>query len=168
MTNENRSMRIDDLFSQTAGIGGHHTPRNRTDTWLTPPYILDALGGADSFDLDPCAPVSRPWDTARRHFTERENGLVRGWNGRVWLNPPYHRATIAKWLARMAAHGHGIALIFARTETAHFARFVWPVCNALFFIEGRLTFHLPDDRSTALGRTGRIHGRGTGCGRSCL
>lgn len=29
--------------------------------WLTPPDILRALG---PFDLDPCAPVNRPWDMA--------------------------------------------------------------------------------------------------------
>jgi hypothetical protein len=38
--------------------GGH-------DEWLTPPEIVKALG---TFDLDPCAPAVRPWDTAKRHF----------------------------------------------------------------------------------------------------
>jgi hypothetical protein len=53
---------------------------------LTPRFVIDALG---PFDLDPCPPKERPWDTARRHFTEADDGLSRPWKGRVWLNPPY-------------------------------------------------------------------------------
>ncbi|WP_280940170.1 hypothetical protein [Mesorhizobium sp. WSM1293] len=41
-------------------IGSHHSARAGTDVWLTPPAILAALGGAESFDLDPCAPLDRP------------------------------------------------------------------------------------------------------------
>lgn len=58
--------------------GGH-------DEWLTPPEILRALG---EFDLDPCAPVVRPWETAARHYTVQDDGLALPWEGRVWCNPP--------------------------------------------------------------------------------
>lgn len=84
--------------------------------WLTPPEILAALG---TFDLDPCAPIVRPWDTAGQHYTIEDNGLAQAWEGRVWLNPPFG-AQASKWLARLAAHGNGIALIPARTETVMF------------------------------------------------
>ena len=80
------------------------------DEWLTPPEIIHALG---CFDLDPCAPVVRPWPTATRHYTIEDNGLVQPWDGRIWCNPPYGTET-GRWLARMAEHGNGIALIFAR------------------------------------------------------
>ena len=33
--------------------------------WLTPPELLAKLG---QFDLDPCAPVNRPWPTATHHY----------------------------------------------------------------------------------------------------
>lgn len=56
------------------------------DEWLTPPEIIKALG---QFDLDPCAPVVRPWDTAERHYSIKDNGLMLPWSGRVWCNPPY-------------------------------------------------------------------------------
>ena len=121
-----------------AGMGGHHAPRKtRTDEWLTPPAVLAALG---EFDLDPCAPIARPWPTARHHYTIIENGLIQRWFGRVWLNPPYLRHVIGRWLARMAEHRRGIALIFARTETAAFHRYVWPEASALLFLRGRLDF----------------------------
>lgn len=114
----------------------------KKDEWLTPPGILDALG---AFDLDPCSPVSRPWDTARTHFTIRDDGLRQAWKGRVWLNPPYGRHA-ARWLERLAMHGDGIALIFARTETAMFFDHVWGKATALRFLQGRIHFHHVDGR----------------------
>lgn len=106
------------------------------DEWLTPPRILNPLG---EFDLDPCSPVKRPWPTAREHFTWKDNGLIKPWNGRVWLNPPYG-AVIGKWLARMAEHRNGIVLIFARTESEYWHKFVWNYADAFLFIRGRIKF----------------------------
>lgn len=111
-----------------------------TDVWLTPPGLLAALG---PFDLDPCSPADRPWDTARAHLTEAEDGLARSWSGRVWLNPPYGRQT-GRWLERLADHGDGVALVFARTETEWFQRHVLGRAAAVLFLRGRLAFHRPD------------------------
>lgn len=136
-----------------AGIGGHHSSRSKTEEWLTPPAIIDALGGPESFALDPCAPAVQPWPTARRTLTIHANGLLHPWEGRVWLNPPYSTAALTAWLGRLAAHGIGTALIFARTDTAAFGDFVWARASALLFIRGRLTFHRPDG-SIPLKKTG--------------
>lgn len=110
------------------------------DEWLTPPHIVRAFG---PFDLDPCSPINRPWDTAANHYSTLDDGLSKPWHGRVWLNPPYGRV-IGKWLARMADHGNGIALIMARTETRSFHDYVWSRARALLFLEGRLSFHYVD------------------------
>jgi DNA N-6-adenine-methyltransferase (Dam) len=118
-------------------IGGHHNPVAQKDEWLTPPHVLRALG---IFDLDPCAPVARPWDTAARHFTVEDDGLAQAWHGRVWCNPPYGLAA-ARWLCRCAEHGNAIALVFARTETRMFFDHVWPKAHGLLFLDGRLHFH---------------------------
>lgn len=123
-----------------AGMGGHHSARAKNDEWLTPPTILDALGGWRSFDLDPCAPITRPWPMAKVHFTRENSGLNRPWFGRVWLNPPYGRE-IDRWMARMMSHDNGVALIFARTETDSFFRYVWEAASAVLFLRGRLTFY---------------------------
>ncbi len=129
-----------------SGIGGHQSARSGTNEWLTPPAILNALGGWESFDLDPCAPAHQPWPTARRRFTVSDNGLIQRWGGRVWLNPPYSTDLIGAFMGRMAGHGIGTALIFARTETDHFCRFVWDSAAALLFVKGRLNFHHADGR----------------------
>lgn len=130
-------------------IGGHHSAKPKTEEWLTPPEVIAALGGAESFDLDPCAPAVQPWPTARAVFTRSDNGLLKPWHGRVWLNPPYSTGVIERWLARLAEHGKGTSLIFARTETEAFFRHVWERAHALLFIRGRLHFHLPDGRRAA-------------------
>lgn len=123
-------------------IGSHQSARSVTDVWLTPPYITEALGGSAAFDLDPCAAVDQPWPTAREHFTVEDDGLRRPWHGNVWMNPPYSSPEIAMWMHRLAEHGHGIALIFARTETSMFHETVWRAASALLFFEGRLHFHV--------------------------
>lgn len=123
--------------------------KKRTDEWLTPKAIIDALGGADSFDLDPCASVVRPWPTARCHLTIEDDGLAREWSGRVWLNPPYNRVLLPKFLSRMAEHDQGTAFIFARTDTDAFQANVWRRATALLFLSGRTFFHYTDGRRAA-------------------
>lgn len=130
---------------EQSGIGSHHSAAMGKDEWLTPPEILRALG---PFDLDPCSPIRRPWDTAAKHYTAQDNGLAQPWSGRVWCNPPYG-AEAGRWMARLAEHGNGIALIFARTETAVWCEHVWPKATAILFIAGRLHFHHVDGRRAA-------------------
>lgn len=122
------------------GIGSHQSAKMAKDEWLTPPEILEKLG---SFDLDPCAPVNRPWNTALKHYTIEDDGLSKQWFGQVWCNPPYGLEA-ARWLDKLQEHNNGIALIFARTETKMFFDHVWSKADALLFIEGRLYFHHVD------------------------
>lgn len=122
-------------------MGSHQSARADTTTWLTPPHVIEALG---KFDVDPCAaPSPRPWPTATRHIELPEDGLEATWEGRVWLNPPYSFAAW-KWLSKLAEHGRGTALIFARTETAGFVEQVWGKATGVLFLHGRLYFHKAD------------------------
>ncbi|WP_203687683.1 DNA N-6-adenine-methyltransferase [Streptomyces sp. SID14515] len=122
-------------------MGGRQSSRMQSDVWLTPPAILSALG---EFDLDPCAaPDPRPWPTATRHYALPQDGLSLPWEGRVWCNPPYSRQAV-RWLRRLAEHGTGTALIFARTETSWFIETVWEQATAVFFLHGRVNFHYQD------------------------
>ena len=121
-------------------MGSHQSASFINDEWLTPPNIIKSLG---EFDLDPCSPINRPWDTATKHYNINDNGLIQKWEGRVWCNPPYGSKT-SIWLNKLSEHNNGIALIFARTETKMFFDFVWNKADALLFIEGRLFFHYID------------------------
>lgn len=129
------------------GMGGHQSADMKNDEWLTPPKILAALG---QFDLDPCAPIKRPWNMAKEHYTIADNGLLKPWYGRVWLNQPYGGPSIVgPWMRRMVEHGTGTMLIFARTETDLFFEMVWNKATAVLFLRGRLHFHYIDGTRAA-------------------
>ena len=106
--------------------------------WLTPPHILRRLG---PFDLDPCAPVNRPWNTAAHHYTIEDDGLKQQWFGRVFCNPPYDTALIVQFIRRCVEHRNAIALTFARTDTRLFHELVFQNADSILFIKGRLSFY---------------------------
>jgi hypothetical protein len=114
----------------------------RNDRYLTPLPMIRALG---TFDLDPCGAPGH--GTAREVWTPETvgDGLSMPWAGRVWLNPPYGR-TMGDWVERLADHGHGTALLFARTDTGVFQRHVFPRATALLFVERRIRFAVPENR----------------------
>lgn len=126
-------------------IGAHQSAASDSEVWLTPAKLIHLLG---PFDLDPAAaPEPRPWPIASRHYTKADNGLLRPWSGRVWLNPPYGGPGIVEpWVQRLADHGDGILLIFSRTETEWFHDQIWSRASAILFLRGRLHFHYPDGR----------------------
>lgn len=120
---------------------GNESTISGTEVWLTPPYIIEALG---QFDLDPCASEDRPWDTAKNHYTIKDDGLIQEWFGRVWCNPPYG-PKMGPFLHKLSKHDQGgIALVFARTETRAFFDCVWDKATAILFLKGRLKFYRPD------------------------
>lgn len=113
---------------------------SKTTTWLTPPWLLEQLGG---FDLDPCCPAHMPWRTAEEMIQQPRDGLSEQWHGRVWLNPPYGKE-IEAWMKRMAEHRDGVSLIFARTDTRWFQQYVFEAAETLVFLNRRVRFCLPD------------------------
>lgn len=122
-------------------LSSHQRPvRGETDVWLTPPEIIAAVG---PFDLDPCAAVGQPWATATTQYTLDDDGLSKPWSGFAWVNPPFG-PDAQTWLERLAAHGHGIGLVPARTETRWFISTVWAAADAVLFLHGRPHFHHPD------------------------
>lgn len=118
----------------------HRPHHGESVEWYTPPEIFEALG--IHFDLDPCSPLSGPvpWIPVRRFLTARENGLTAPWGSgeRVWLNPPYW-PDVERWIQRLACHGNGIALVFARTDTPWWHEAA-TAASAVCFIKGRLHF----------------------------
>lgn len=117
-------------------LPGISVPGVDSDDWYTPPYIFETLGM--EFDLDPAAPPGGvPWIPAKRHYSEADDGLSQPWFGYVWLNPPY--SSPGPWVARLAEHGSGLALIPADTASKWWHDHVvsaWSVC----FLRHRVTF----------------------------
>ena len=108
-----------------------------SDVWITPKYIVDALG---PFDLDPCCPNIMPYKTATLTYSlERgENGLHLPWYGKVWLNPPY--SNWVAFLKRLKEHGNGIAILFVRAETQGFFDHIWDGAIGFLFLKRRVKF----------------------------
>ncbi len=121
-------------------LGSHQRCVGNSQNWITPKHIIDALG---PFDLDPCASDPRPWDCATYNWII--GGLDDPWGGRVWLNPPFDRYEVGKWVRKLADYGDGIALLHARTEAEWFVP-VWEKASAILFLADRLHFHYPDGR----------------------
>ncbi len=126
--------------------------RSKTSTtWITPQYILKGLG---EFDLDPCTPETMPWPTAKHRFTEKQDGLKQEWFGRIWLNPPYGKEA-EPFLKKMVEHRYGILLMFSRTETRMFQKYIFNEADAILFLDRKIHFFRED---------GSKGSNGSGCG----
>jgi hypothetical protein len=127
------------MTASNGWLGGENQnegSRQREVRWLTPPELVEPLG---AFDLDPCGAPGHVL-AARTYLLENgDDGLRDPWAGRVWLNPPYGKLA-EPFLRRLADHGRGTALIFARTETRMFAEQVWARASAVLFLFGRVSF----------------------------
>ena len=121
----------------------HESTYNESKEWYTPRWLFRALG--IQFNLDPCSPGQDlvPWIPAEIHLTIRDDGLTHKWWGNVWMNPPYGMDT-PKWMRRLAEHGNGIALVFARPDTKWFHDFL-PLADAICFPKGRVAFVKAED-----------------------
>lgn len=106
-----------------------------SDEWATPPEIVKALG---KFDLDPCATERSA--KAPTFFTKEQDGLKRDWFGRVWCNPPYSQPALYRFCEKMAEHGNGILLIFARTGNKVWQEIIFPKATAILFLRKRVQF----------------------------
>ena len=130
-----------------SGIGSHHGPVAGKDEWLTPPEIIKSLG---EFDLDPCAPIIRPWATAKNHFTIQDNGLRKEWHGRVWCNPPYGKE-VKDWCKKALEQSKKgtttVLLIPCKTNTNWWHDTVIPFAEVRF-LRGRVKFVYPDGQQS--------------------
>jgi DNA N-6-adenine-methyltransferase (Dam) len=115
-------------------LGSHQATVGKSQVHITPKWIIDRLG---PFELDPCAADPRPWDCAIENRTS--DGLSQPWRGRVWLDPPFDRYEVGKWIERLADHGHGTTLLHARTEAGWFEP-RWRSASAILFMADRIKF----------------------------
>lgn len=124
---------------QTAEKGG----KSATVEWYTPQEIIQALG---KFDLDPatCEAAINLNNSASQFYTKEDNGLIKGWFGRVWLNPPYANPDLKLFMQKMAGHNNGIALVFNRCDSSWFQDYVLGCADSILFLRKRINFIRPD------------------------
>ena len=103
----------------------------------TPPLIVDALDC--TFDLDPCSPgEGKSFVSAKHHYTINDDGLASKWFGTVFVNPPSGKHT-GIWMRKLAEHGDGIGLVFARTDVRWFQD-IAPKLSAVCFVAAKVKF----------------------------
>jgi site-specific DNA-methyltransferase (adenine-specific) len=91
---------------------------SKSDEWITPQWLFDALDFEFGFTLDPCSTHENA--KCKRHFTIEENGLEQDWSGEtVFMNPPYGR-NISLWMRKAYAESLNgavvVCVIAARTD----------------------------------------------------
>ncbi|WIB65620.1 DNA N-6-adenine-methyltransferase [Curtobacterium sp. MCBD17_040] len=127
----------------------HESPKSQSISWYTPPEIFDALDLI--YDLDPCSPgLDASFVPAISCYTEADDGLTSPWHGLCWVNPPYDNTRA--WLQKLADHGDGIALVFARTDTTWFHEAA-ARADVVCFISGRIRFYKGSTRLSAPSRS---------------
>lgn len=130
-----------------------HVARGDSDIeWYTSATVIEAaravMGG---IDLDPasCAQAQETVQAAR-YFDATTNGLVQEWAGRVWLNPPYARGLVDKFVDKLLASPavtQAVVLANNATETQWGAALL-RASSAACFPTGRVHFELGDGSST--------------------
>lgn len=119
-----------------------------SDEWYTPNSLLNILYESidDIFDLDPCSPTRNAEKApvkARKHYTQKNDGLSLPWHGVVFMNPPY--SDVSTWTKKaMESTEAGqaktvIGLVPARTDTRWWNNHCAGKADILF-LQGRLKF----------------------------
>lgn len=124
--------------------------------WFTPAkYVAlarDVLGG---IDLDPAShPIAQQTIQAAKFYAKADDGLMKPWIGRVWLNPPYAQPLIGQFVTKMVEERQAgrvtaaIMLTHNYTDTAWFHE-AMTCANAVCFTRGRIAFVSPDGETAA-------------------
>lgn len=115
--------------------------------WYTPPEFIESarevMGGIDT---DPASSdVAQRNVKAKSFFTAEDDGLSKGWSGRVWMNPPYTSGLVDKFLDKLCGHvkdgsvSSAIVLVNNATDTKWFQGAA-ECAGAICFPKGRIRF----------------------------
>lgn len=114
----------------------------KSENWETPLAFFHKLDAEFGFDLDVCADADNT--KCSLYFDKETNGLAQDWHGTVWMNPPYGRGKINKWMKKAVEEcelGHVktvVCLVPARTDTAWWHDYATQ--GEIRFLRGRLKF----------------------------
>ena len=125
----------------------HVSHNSGENEWYTPPEIIErarrAMGG---IDCDPASSaIANRNVKADLYYTVSENGLTKGWRGRVWLNPPYAQPLCAQFCEAVTHRflsneiEQACVLVNNATETEWFGR-LHRASTAVCFLDGRVKF----------------------------
>ena len=129
----------------------HITHNTGRVEWYTPPAVIKAVRDVlGEIDLDPASSrIANEIVGAKKFFTRDDDGLKQDWFGNVFLNPPYSKGLIDKFIDKLRAEiivGHvkeAVVLVNAATDTRWYERAIEPA-KGICFTRGRIKFIKPD------------------------
>ena len=115
--------------------------------WYTPPDIVHAVHQTlGHVDLDPASSsTANETIKAKKFFTAADDSLNRPWFGRIYLNPPYARGVVKKFVSKLIYEfntGHvksAVILVNAQTDAKWFNSLA-QACTGAIFTLGRIRF----------------------------
>lgn len=118
--------------------------------WYTPAqYIEAARETMGIIDLDPASnEVAQATVQAQTYYTIADDGLEQSWRGNVWLNPPYSKDLIDRFVSKLVqacADGkvrQAILLVNNATETRWLQKAL-QTADGICFPKGRISFESP-------------------------
>lgn len=108
--------------------------------WETPQWLFDQLHREFHFTIDLCATKENA--KCKRFYTIEQDALRQEWRGVCWMNPPYGRGVIDKWLKKATESPNAtiVCLLPSRTGPPWFHRYVLGRAFEVRFIAGKLRF----------------------------
>lgn len=145
----------DEMFRDNAG-GAHVGYATGDSEWFTPEDIVEAARAVlGDIDLDPAStPDANVVVKAKQIFTAEQDGLAQDWHGRVFMNPPYASALVAKFCEKLTVeHSAGrvtaaVVLVNNATETDWFQS-LGMFTTSIAFPRGRVKFWHPEKEAHA-------------------
>lgn len=127
-----------------------------TDQRFTPEHVLDVVRRFAPIGLDPCTVKENPTKAAIAIYLDEAHpnscGLKRNWSSSVsrgqlvYVNPPYSRGELARWVDKIVYESRWcndiIALIPSDLGTEA-GRLVAQTADAVCFVRSRLKFSTP-------------------------
>jgi phage N-6-adenine-methyltransferase len=131
-----------------AGQAGAHVGQNTGEfEWYTPESIIESARTVlGAIDLDPAShDEAQKIVKAAAYYTAEDDGLSKGWNGRVWMNPPYSQPLIGQFCDKLCAEILASRIKAAITLTNNATETQWgqsllQAAAGVCFPDGRIRF----------------------------
>lgn len=133
--------------AQIVVADNHRAQGTGDNEWYTPAeYVEKARAVLGEIDVDPASSeFAQNVIQAGRYFTRKDDGLLKEWPGRVWLNPPYAQPDISNFVYKLISEiesgrtTSAILLTHNYTDTDWFHR-AESRAALICFTKGRIAF----------------------------
>lgn len=115
--------------------------------WYTPPEVVRAVHETlGHIDLDPASSsTANEIVRADKFYSVDDDGLDLNWFGNVYLNPPYARGIVKKFVSKLIYEFNAgrvksaVVLVNAQTDAKWFSSLA-QACTGAIFTQGRIRF----------------------------